>query len=82
MQLGKIVVSKSAPHPNAAKLLQNFLISTDGQTYLASRGRIITRTDVPNNPPNLVTGLKKYAAAPLVDPELSKIAAQFKTIFK
>ncbi len=82
VQLGKIALSKNAPHPNAAKLLANFLISLDGQKYLASRGRIITRTDVPNDPPNLVTGLRKYAPTPLVDPELARVAGQFKTVFK
>lgn len=83
VQLGKIAVSKSAPHPNAAKLLEQFLIGTDAQKYLTGRGRITVRMDVPNDPPNLVTGLKKWSApAPLVDPELAKIAAQFKAIFK
>lgn len=82
VQLGKIVTAKNAPHPNAAKLLTNFLIGTDAQKYLAGRGRIITRTDVPNDPPNLVTGLKKVSSPPLVDPELSTLAKQFKAIFK
>ena len=82
VQLGKMAVSKSAPHPNAAKLMFNFLISTDAQKYFASRGRITSRIDVPNDPPNLVTGLKKVAPAPLVDPELTRVAAQFKALFK
>ncbi len=83
VQLGKIAVSKSAPHPNAAKLLENFLVGTDAQKYLTGRGRITVRMDVPNDPPNLVSGLKKYSApAPLVDPELTKVAQQFKAIFK
>ncbi len=82
VQLGKIVTAKNAPHPNAAKLLTNFLIGTDAQKYLTGRGRITTRTDVPNDPPNLVTGLKKVSSPPLVDPELSTLAKQFKAIFK
>lgn len=81
-QLGKMAVSKSAPHPNAAKLMANFLISTDAQKYFTTRGRITSRIDVPNDPPNLVSGLKKVAPAPLVDPELTKVAAQFKALFK
>ena len=83
VQLGKIAVSKNAPHPNAAKLLENFLIGSDAQKYLTSRGRITIRTDVPNDPPNLVSGLKKYSApAPLADPQLTQVANQFKAIFK
>ncbi|HEU5288338.1 MAG TPA: ABC transporter substrate-binding protein [Candidatus Limnocylindria bacterium] len=82
VQLGKIVTAKNAPHPNAAKLLTNFLISTDAQKYLTGRGRITTRTDVPNDPPNLVTGLKKTSSPPLVDPELTALAKKFKELFK
>jgi iron(III) transport system substrate-binding protein len=82
VQLGKLAVSKNAPHPNAAKLMANFLLSSDAQKYFTSRGRITSRIDVPNDPPNLVTGLKKIAPAPLVDPELTKVAAQFKALFK
>ena len=82
VQLGKLAVSKNAPHPNAAKLMANFLLSSDAQKYFTTRGRITSRIDVPNDPPNLVTGLKKIAPAPLVDPELSRVAAQFKALFK
>ncbi len=82
VQLGKMAISKAAPHPNAAKLLANFLISSDAQKYLTTRGRITSRIDVPNDPPNLVSGLKKISPAPLVDPELTKVAAQFKALFK
>ncbi len=82
VQLGKIGVSKNAPHPNAAKLMANFLVSSDAQAYLASRGRIISRRDVPNDPPNLVTGRKKYASTPLAGEDLTRVAKQFAAIFK
>lgn len=82
VQLAKSGVSKSAPHPNAAKLMANFLVSADAQKYLASRGRTITRSDVPNDPPNLVSGLKKYAPAPLVGDQLTQVSKQLRAIFK
>src|SRR2546428_105919 len=82
VQLGKYATSKSAPHPNAAKLLSNFLISFDAQKYLTSIGRITTRIDVPNDPPNLVSGLKKYAAAPMQSDQQNVIAAKMKQLFK
>jgi len=82
VQLGKYAISKSAPHPNAAKLLSNFLISFDAQKYLTSMGRITTRIDVPNDPPNLVSGLKKYAAAPMQSDQQNVIAAKMKQLFK
>ena len=81
-QLGKIVVSKSAPHPNAAKLLANWLVGSDAQKYLTGRGRITTRIDVPNDPPSLVQGLKKTSSPPLGGDELTQIQKQFKAIFK
>jgi len=81
-QLGKIVGSKNAPHPNAAKLLANWLVGTDAQKYLTSRGRITTRIDVPNDPPTLVQGLKKTSSPPLAGDELTQIQKSFKAIFK
>jgi len=82
VQLGKYAISKNSPHPNAAKLLSNFLISFDAQKYLTSMGRITTRIDVPNDPPNLVSGLKKYAAAPMQSDQQNVIAAKMKQLFK
>ena len=81
-QLGKIVVSKNAPHPNAAKLLEDWLIGTDAQKYLTGRGRITTRTDVPNDPPTLIAGLKKTSSPPLAGDALTQIQKQFNAIFK
>ncbi len=82
VQLGKVGVAKNAPHPNAAKLLANFLVSREAQTYFAGRGRLVARTDVPNDPPNLVTGLKKIAAPPLEGDALNDAAKRFQAIFK
>jgi iron(III) transport system substrate-binding protein len=82
VQLGKIAISKSAPHPNAAKLLANFLISTDAQKYFATRGRQLARIDVPNDPPNLVAGLKKFPAPPLEGDALTTASKRFAAIFK
>ncbi len=80
---GKVVVAKSAPHPNAAKLLANFLVSTDGQKYLASRGRQITRSDVPQDPPDLLKSIQKtYTAAPLTSAETEALGKKFKALFK
>ena len=81
-QLGKIVASKSAPHPNAAKLLANWLVGSDAQKYLTGRGRITTRIDVPNDPPSLIQGLKKISSPPLGGDELTKIQKSFQAIFK
>ncbi len=79
---GKLVVAKNAPHPNAAKLMANFWVSTDGQKYLASRGRQITRSDVPPDPPDLVKGLKTLTAPVTSAQEQETIGKRFKALFK
>ena len=80
---GKAGIDAKAPHPNAAKLMANFLISTDGQKYLASRGRQITRTDVPLDPPDLLKGISKTYVAPILDPAATaEITKKFQALFK
>jgi iron(III) transport system substrate-binding protein len=51
---GMVGVNKNAPHPNAAKLAANFLLSREAQS-LSSKigGRIPTRVDVESNPPDV-----------------------------
>ena len=39
-------ISKGAPHPNAARLLVDFMLSKQGQTILATNGAPSVRTDV------------------------------------
>lgn len=80
---GKVVVAKSAPHANAAKLMANFLVSTDAQKYLAGRGRQITRSDLPQDPPDLVKSISKtYTAAPLSAADTEALGKKFKALFK
>lgn len=78
---GKVVVDKDAPHPNAAKLMADFLASTSAQKYLASRGRQITRSDVPQEPPGLLDGLKTWTAPVLTPAENQTLAKKFKALF-
>jgi iron(III) transport system substrate-binding protein len=56
---GQVGVNARAPHPNAARLAANFLLSKESQQFLAKFGRIPTRPDVPSNPPGIVETLKK-----------------------
>jgi iron(III) transport system substrate-binding protein len=50
-----IGVGAKAPHPNAAKLFVDFILSEDGQKIIASFGRVPTRRSVPTT----VQGLDK-----------------------
>ena len=52
LTLTPIGLAKSAPHPNAARVLIGWLTSKEGQTYIVNRGggEISSRTDVKNDP--------------------------------
>ena len=50
-----IGVGAKAPHPNAAKLFVDYMLSEEGQRIIASFGRVPTRRAVPTN----VQGLDK-----------------------
>ena len=49
--LNPIGLAKNAPHPAAAKVFIDWLLSKDGQQFIALRcGKISSRSDVKNNP--------------------------------
>ena len=51
---GMVGVNKNAPHPNAAKLAANFLLSREAQEFSSKMGgRVPTRLDVESNPKDL-----------------------------
>jgi iron(III) transport system substrate-binding protein len=56
---GQVGINAKAPHPNAARLAANFMLSKEAQQFLTKFGRIPTRPDVPTNPPGIVEMLKK-----------------------
>jgi len=75
-----IAVGAKAPHPNAAKLFVDFMLSDEGQKIIASFGRVPTRRAVPTN----VQGLDKltfvideFSAAD----DFNKNYEQFRAIF-
>jgi iron(III) transport system substrate-binding protein len=62
--INAIATPVKAPHPNAAKLFINFVLSKEGQTLLRGLRRIPARSDVPPDPPALTQGLNLYPARP------------------
>ena len=50
--LNPVGLAKNAPHPNAARLLIDWLTSKDGQSFIVQGGggEASSRTDVKNNP--------------------------------
>ena len=57
-EIHPLSVNAHAPHPNAARLLVDYLLSKEGQEVIASFYRIPSREDVDPIIPNLKKGLK------------------------
>ena len=55
---GEVGANAHAPHPNAARLLVNFLLSREAQSLRTKWGRIPTRADVDSNPPGIIDRFK------------------------
>jgi iron(III) transport system substrate-binding protein len=81
---GSVGISAQAPHPNAALLGANFLLSREAQQFLTKRGRMPTRTDVPVNPAEVTDRLKDRTiiATIFAGEEQKKWQGLFKDIFK
>ena len=56
---GSIGVNSQAPHPKAAQLAANFMLSREAEQFLTKRGRLPTRTDVETNPPGVIDALQQ-----------------------
>jgi iron(III) transport system substrate-binding protein len=63
---GSVGVNTLAPHPNAARLAGNFVLSQEGQSFMTRKGRLPTRPDVPTNPPEIGDMLKTRKIMPVV----------------
>jgi iron(III) transport system substrate-binding protein len=81
---GSVGVSAQAPHPKAALLAANFILSREAEQFLTQRGRMPTRPDVPVNPAQVSDMLKgrKIIATIFAGEEQKKWQGLFKDIFK
>lgn len=59
-----IMLGSKAAHPNAAKLLIDFILSQRGQALLQSFNRVTLREGVEPNPPRLIKGFKRVVLHP------------------
>jgi len=59
-----LMLGSKAPHPNAAKLFIDFMLSQEGQQLLHSFRRVTLRTGVEPNPPRLIKGFKRVVLTP------------------
>ena len=81
---GQVGVNELAPHPNAARLAANYLLSKEGQEMLPRAGRLPVRADVTPNPPDTITRLesKKIILVQFPGEEERKWLRTFQDLFK
>lgn len=73
---------KGAPHPNAAKLYLNWVMSPDGQAVLGAAGRAPVRPGTPISTPLMPDGIKWYTARPDYMADYNKYDKLWRDIFK
>jgi iron(III) transport system substrate-binding protein len=61
LSYGEVGGNAKAPHPNAARLLMNYLLSAEAQAGRTKWGRVPTRADVETNPPGIMERFKGKA---------------------
>jgi len=84
LYFAQVAVNARAPHPNAARLAANFMLSQECQVFYTKFGRLPTRTDVPTNPPGIVDVVTtKQVVRTLFDPDEERRLKQlFDTLFR
>ena len=76
----QVAVSAKAPHPHAARLFVDLLLSAQGQTLIRERGRVPARDDlVPDDRP--AAPLKLHYVNPKLAREADRHEKEFREIF-
>ena len=80
--LSPVAVAAKAHHPNAAKLLMDFVLSREAQLVLRNANRLSGRSDVEPLVPEMHPSKLKIAAIdPSVGEELTKYSKEFRQIY-
>ena len=74
-------ISAKAPHPNAARLFMDFVLSRRGQERIRGMNRIPDRIDTPPGQARLIEGIKPAFAPTEVLEEFQRYAKMFDEIF-
>ena len=77
-----LALAKRAPHPNAGKLLIDYILSVEGQSVIASFGTTIARPGVKQKYPHLVDGVKLYPIKPEMGEDYEEFAKLWYSIVK
>jgi iron(III) transport system substrate-binding protein len=81
VSLNPVGMAINAPHPNAARLLVDFLLSREGQELGKSVAKIPARTEVDAPYPRLTKGLKLFPVPVSVADRYGEIVKEFREIF-
>jgi iron(III) transport system substrate-binding protein len=75
----QVAVSAKAPHPNAARLFVDLLLSAEGQALIRDRGRVPARNDLARGP--AAVALKLHYVNPRLAREADRHENEFREIF-
>ena len=81
-QVNPAMIGSKAPHPNAARLFYDYILSKEGQEELRSYQRIPVRKDVEPDPPRLFRGFKYVIENPEDYKDFDATVKQYLEIFK
>jgi iron(III) transport system substrate-binding protein len=84
LAFGAVGISRQAPHPKAALLAANYMLSREGQQFLTGKGRLPTRSDVETNPPGIIEVLRQRKISFTISSaeEQKKMQTTFNEIFR
>lgn len=80
--LQDIAISANAPHPNAARLFDDWIFSAEGQGELANIGRIPVRPGVKANPATLTDNVRFYFGDPAIIPDPVEVRSEYVSLLK
>lgn len=81
-QVNPVMIAAKSPHPNAARLFYDFILSEEGQEMLKGMQRIPVRKDVEPDPPRLFRGFKYVIENPEDYEDFNASVEQYLEIFK
>ena len=80
--LSTIGVTKDAPHPNAGKLLVDFLVSSEGQAFFRDANYLPADPATPPTEPRLIPEIGKYRAQYFTPEEIQDNMPKWAGIFR
>jgi ABC-type Fe3+ transport system substrate-binding protein len=73
-------VNKSAPHPNAAKLFVDFVLSQEGQELIVKTDRSSVLKDVAGNPLELIKNVRIVPSDLSLGQNYAQISVEFRDL--